>query len=324
MREKKQGNLFQKPQLPSFQTLAAEYMEFLKSERGASKYTLVNYGIDLRRYLKFLTEKSGTRSSSELFTDLKLLREFLHLELKQYERSSVARRLSMVKGFLKFLHREEYLAKNVAKLISLPMPTDKLPKVLKPEEVVALIEGIRSDTLREKRIRAMVELLYSSGIRVSELIGLDHGDFDFRGGTLKVMGKGSKERVVPMGRHCQRAIRSYIDAMPLHQKIGPETPLFTNYLGNRLSVRTVQRNLQEFAIEALGTNGTGVTPHTLRHSCATHLLSNGAGLREIQELLGHRSLLTTQKYTQVDTQRLKESYHRSHPASKGEKEMKPK
>jgi integrase/recombinase XerC len=244
---------------------------------------------------------------------LKALREFLSHEMERYERTTVARRLSVIKGFLKFLHREGYLNRNVAKLISLPRPHEKLPNVLKPEEVLKMLEGIPTRTLREKRIRAIVELLYSTGIRVSELVELSVEKVDFRAGSLLIRGKGDKERVVPMGRHCQRAIHDYIEAMPSNQKKGPSTPLFLNQWGERLTVRTVQRNLREFALETLGTTGSKVSPHTLRHSCATHLLAGGAGLREIQELLGHRSLVTTQKYTQVDIERLKRSYKQAHP-----------
>jgi integrase/recombinase XerC len=223
------------------------------------------------------------------------------------------RRLSVIKSFLKFLHREGYIEKNVAKLISLPRGEEILPRVLKPEEAIRLIEGIPNETLRNKRTRAILELLYSTGIRISELAQINYEAIDFRAGTVRIFGKGRKERVVPMGRHCQRAINEYIEAMPASQKNGPSTPLFLNQDGDRLSVRTVQRDLRRWAIDILGSTGVSVSPHTLRHSCATHLLAGGAGLREIQELLGHQSLVTTQKYTQVDIHRLKDSYRRSHP-----------
>lgn len=293
-----------------------DFIEYLKGEKRASHYTLVNYQIDLRHWLKFLFQQSGAFEIDKLI-DLKLLRGFLAHELESYERSTVCRRLSVIKSFLKFLHREGHIQKNVAKLISLPRTHEKLPHVLKPQQVIALIEGVPVDTLRHKRTRAMVELLYSTGIRISELAGLTYQDLDFRRGFLLVLGKGDKERVVPMGRHCQQAIRDYIDAIPSLQKRGEQTPVFMNQDGEALSVRTMQRNLREFAVEILGPEGSKVTPHTLRHSCATHLLAGGAGLREIQELLGHRSLVTTQKYTQVDIQRLKKSYQKAHPKAKG-------
>jgi integrase/recombinase XerC len=251
--------------------------------------------------------------SLECFSDFKLLREYLGEEMKKYSRATVGRRLSVIKGFLKYLHREGILETNVAKLISLPKQGERLPFVLKPEDVIKLIEGISSDTLREKRMRGIAELLYSTGIRVSELASLTHEKIDFRAGTILVLGKGNKERVVPIGRHCQQALLNYIDSMPTHQKRGAQTPLFLNKEGEALSVRSIQRNLREFAIEILGPLGAKVTPHTIRHSCATHLLSRGAGLREIQELLGHQSLVTTQKYTQVDVERLRTAYQKTHP-----------
>lgn len=185
--------------------------------------------------------------------------------------------------------------------------------MLKPEEITQLIDAIPAQTLREKRTRAIIELLYSTGIRVSELVGLTHERVDFRAATVAVIGKGNKERLVPMGRHCQNAIRDYIDAMPSVLRQNRSTPLFLNREGGRLSVRSVQRDLRQVAVETLGGGGTKVSPHTFRHSCASHLLAGGAGLREIQELLGHRSLVTTQKYTHVDVERLKRSYKKAHP-----------
>ena len=209
---------------------------------------------------------------------------------------------------------------NVAKLISLPKAHEKLPVVLKPEEVLQLIENISTESLPNKRMKAIVELLYSTGIRVSELIGLHYEHLDLRNGFIRVTGKGSKERVVPLGQHCQTAIRDYVDAVPQTQKQGRQTPLFLNGRGGPFTVRSTQRTLRRFAIEILGPVGAKVTPHTLRHSCATHLLSGGAGLREIQELLGHRSLVTTQKYTQVDLARLKKSYATAHPKERRRKQ----
>jgi len=308
-----QKNLFDQTAHPKMHELLQGYLEFLKSEKNSSSYTVLNYEIDLRNWFKFLFDHSvGTFDLSRL-SDFKLLREYLGEEMKKYSRATVGRRLSVIKGFLKYLHREGYLETNVAKLISLPKQGERLPFVLKPEDVIKLIEGIPSDTLREKRMRGIVELLYSTGIRVSELAALTHEKVDFRTGSILVLGKGNKERAVPIGRHCQKALLDYIDSMPSFQKQGPKTPLFLNKEGKALSVRSIQRNLRDFSIEILGPLGAQVTPHTLRHSCATHLLSRGAGLREIQELLGHQSLVTTQKYTQVDVERLKAAYQKTHP-----------
>lgn len=297
----------------AFPKLIDGFLAYHRNERDASRHTIINYEIDLRHWLAHYTKHHPGPLDLTALSSLKSLREFLADEVKKYERSTVARRLSVIKGFFKYLHREGILEKNVSKLISIPRVPEKLPHVLKPEETIRLIEGIPLINLRYRRIRAVVELLYSTGIRVSELAGLNHEDVDFKAGTMLVRGKGRKQRVVPLGRHCQQAIHDYIDAMPPEQKQGPKTPLFLNQDGERVSVRTLQRNLREVAVEVLGSAGLKVTPHTLRHSCATHLLSAGAGLREIQELLGHRTLVTTQKYTQVDIDRLKASYKKSHP-----------
>lgn len=296
-------------------TLVEDFLQYLKLERNASPHTLFNYELDLKHWFRFLNEKIKKSWTSEVFKDFKLLREFLGVEIKQFERSTVNRRLSTIKSFLKFLHREGYLESNVAKLIQVPRVTQKLPQVLKPNEVISLIESIPTNTLRLKRSKAIIELLYSTGIRISELVSLNQSHVDFRQGTILVMGKGSKERLVPMGRPCQTAVKQYIDAVPRTDKV-EDLPLFLNREGGRVSVRTLQRDLKHFAIEYLGAKGLDVTPHTLRHSCATHLLANGAGLREIQELLGHESLVTTQKYTHVDLTQLKKSYQKAHPKGK--------
>lgn len=312
----KERTLFDTASPPDLPSLVKRFLESLKNEKNASDYTLVNYEIDLRHWHEYLFTKTKGPFQFSKLSDLKLLREYLAKEMETYSRSTICRRLSVIKGFLKFLHREGYLEKNVAKLISLPRAEEPLPFVLKEEDVIKLIEGIPTDNLRHKRTRAVVELLYSTGIRVSELTALKEENVDFKNSTIVVFGKGKKERMVPIGRHCATAIRNYIDSMPQIQKHGPKTPLFLNADGGGVSVRTIQRNLREFAIEVLGPAGANVTPHTLRHSCASHLLSRGAGLRQIQELLGHESLVTTQKYTHLDIDRLKATYNKTHPRDK--------
>lgn len=316
----KQTGIYDQSTFPKMHELLQGFLSYLKAEKNASSYTILNYELDLRNWFSFLFEKKLGAFEISHLTDLKLLRDYLGKEMKKYSRATVGRRLSVIKSFLKYLHREGFLETNIAKLISLPKQGERLPFVLKPENVIKLIEGIASDTLREKRMRGIVELLYSTGIRVSELASLTHEKVDFRAGTILVLGKGNKERVVPIGRHCQKALVDYMESMPSHQKRGGKTPLFLNKEGEALSVRSIQRNLQAFAIEILGPVGAQVTPHTLRHSCATHLLSRGAGLREIQELLGHESLVTTQKYTQVDVERLRAQYQKTHPRERMQKE----
>jgi len=315
----KNETLFSAPVTPSLSQWIDAFLQFLSMEKNASPHTLLNYRLDLTHWVKFLV-KQDKPLTPQTYSDFKILRKFLSEELKEYERATVNRRLSALKSFFKFLHREGHLEKNIARLISLPRTQSRLPHVLKPDEVLKFIESIPTSTLRHKRIRAAAELLYSTGIRVSELAQLNHENVNLRTGLLTVMGKGSKERVVPMGRHCQNAIRDYIEAMPREHKKGLSTPLLLNESGERVSVRTIQRDLRAFALDTLGMRGLKVSPHTFRHSCATHLLARGAGLREIQELLGHESLVTTQKYTQVDMERLKASYKVAHPKERLKKE----
>ncbi len=295
------------------------YLEFLKIEKNSSPHTLSNYELDLRQWLRFLNRKAASVPDVQRFTDLKLLRSFLGEETKRYERTTVARRLSVIKGFLKYLYREGLIETNLAKLIALPKAHLKLPHVMQQEEVEKLIEGVPAETLLQKRAKAVMELLYSTGMRISELVDITYGDIDLRRGVVRVRGKGDKERLIPMGRHCQSAISAYIESLPAALSKKGTAPLFLNRDGQRVSVRTLQRNLRFYALEILGGDGVKVSPHTFRHSCATHLLARGAGLREIQELLGHESLVTTQKYTQVDGERLKRSYEMSHPKERARK-----
>ena len=267
----KEKTLFDTAKIPDLPVLVQSYLESLKNEKNASDYTILNYEIDLRHWHEFLfTGTKGPFHFSKL-SDLKMLREYLSKEMEKYSRATISRRLSVIKGFLKFLHREGYLEKNVAKLISLPRVEETLPFVLKEEEVIKLIEGIQTYDLRHKRTRAVVELLYSTGIRISELTALKHENIDFKNSTITVFGKGKKERVVPIGRHSANAIRDYVDSMPEVQKHGPKTPLFLNAEGGGVSVRTLQRNLREFAVEILGPHGVNVTPHTLRQIGRAHV-----------------------------------------------------
>ncbi len=295
---------------------SARFLSYLQTERSASPHTTANYELDLKDWFRYLFEKQKGEFKNSDLCDLKLLRKYLAAQSKLYEKSTLARRLSTIKGFLKFLHREGVIEKNAARILRLPRVPKKLPFVLAPEEMLKLLDEAPAENLRQKRLQAVLELLYSTGIRVSECVGLTYEQIDFAQNTLLIKGKGSKERVVPMGTHCQTAVRNYVGSVPNLVKHGSTTPLFLNRDGNKVSVRTVQRDLQAHAINVLGEKGKEVTPHTFRHSCATHLLSGGAGLREIQELLGHRSLVTTQKYTQVDTERLKRVYDKTHPREK--------
>ncbi len=289
------------------------FLEYLKTERSASRYTIINYEIDLRHFIQFLSARLGPQFDFDKQVTLKVLREFLALQVAKYERATVARRLSLVKSFLKYLHQEGVVERNMARLIRLPKPHLKLPFVLRAEEIIQLIEQTPRETLPGKRLRAVLELLYSAGVRISELVALTYDDIDLNKGQIRVFGKGSRERLTPIGLHCRAALGEYIRSVPALQKTGKETPVFLNRDGKRISVRSLQRHLQTYAVEILGARGAEVTPHTFRHSCATHLLAAGAGLREIQELLGHRTLATTQKYTHLSVERIRHAYESAHP-----------
>jgi site-specific recombinase XerD len=226
--------------------------------------------------------------------------------------TTVARKLAAVRGLFDFLVRTERVGQNPADLVSSPKREEKLPRVLSGEQVRALLERIPARTPLERRDRAMLELAYSCGLRCEEIINLEAGSFDFETEQLRVLGKGSKERLLPVGEPAQRALRSYLErGRPALATDPRETALFLSKSGRRLSGSDVTRRLALWVREAA--LAAGVSPHSLRHSFATHLLEGGADLRTIQELLGHASISTTQVYTRVDAARLREAYAATHP-----------
>jgi integrase/recombinase XerC len=239
------------------------------------------------------------------------LRRYLAELHKINQRTSIARKLSTLRTFFRYLVREGFLTCNPAEGLSTPKVSSYLPKTLSVDEAHALMERGYGSTLLDLRDRAIVELLYSSGLRVSELTGLDVGALDLREQLVRVLGKGRKERIVPVGRKAYEALVTYLEARGMPDA---EDPLFVNARGGRLTTRSVQRNLKFRLIKAGLIKD--ISPHALRHSFATHLLDGGADLRAIQELLGHASLSTTQKYTQVSVDQLMAVYDKAHPRSK--------
>jgi len=224
----------------------------------------------------------------------------------------VARKLAAIRGLYGFLVRTERAGQNPAELVSSPKRSEKLPKVLTTEQMRALLEGIPAQTPLELRDRAMLELAYSCGLRCEEIVNLDEGALDFETEQMRVVGKGSKERLLPVGEPAQRALRRYTERGRRALATDPrERALFLSKSGKRLSNSDVTRRLGLWTREAA--IGAGVSPHSLRHSFATHLLEGGADLRTIQELLGHASISTTQVYTRVDAARLRDTYAASHP-----------
>ena len=283
------------------------FLKFLESERNASPHTIKNYSVDLREFIESLGKKD-LRTAHYLD-----IRAFLaHLKNRNYSRNSISRKLACLRSFFKFLAREKVLATNPAVDVASPKREKRLPKFLDPHEVLHLIEAPSQNSWAEKRDRAILETLYSSGLRVSELVGLNHEDVDFYSGLVRIRGKGKKERIVPMGQPALKAIQDYVQQKPSRDGDGPvKRAVFMNRAGGRLTDRSVRRMINKYARRIA--RGKDVSPHMLRHSFATHMLDRGADLRSVQELLGHENLSTTQIYTHVTTKRLKEAYDAAHP-----------
>jgi integrase/recombinase XerC len=280
--------------------------------RGASKHTLRNYGSDLEQFAAYFEPPGETAPPVEQF-DLALLREWLAALYDQgLNVVSVRRKIAAVRAMFKFLLREGILQKNVTTRLRTPKTKQRLPDVMSAEKTNNLIDAVeRGDPVEKpskERDLAFLELLYGCGIRVSELVGINLEDIDLREGWLRVRGKGNKEREVPVGARAVEAIKRYVESRPANAS---ERALFLNSRGRRLSDRQVRRLVKMYAL--LVTGDSTVHPHSFRHAYATHLLSDGADLRAIQELLGHARLSTTQKYTQVSLKDLQAVYDRAHP-----------
>ena len=278
------------------------FLRYLAVERGASPHTLRGYRADLADCAGFLAARRlGTLAEA----DARTLRAWLaDLHARGLARTSVARRLAALRSFYRFLIRRGDLRANPAREVRTPKLPKRLPGYLPIDESEALLRVRPAPAATAARDRAVLEVLYATGVRVAELAGLDVEDVDLREGAVRVLGKGSKERIVPMGRPAVEALRAYLDGRATG-------PLFRNDRGGRLTVRTLHRVVRGRA-RAAGLSRT-VSPHTLRHTFATHLLDAGADLRLIQELLGHARLGTTQRYTHVSAERLMKVYDAAHP-----------
>ena len=281
-----------------------KFIDYLKIEKNMSPHTVVNYSADLLDFKNFLGETKVEN------VDHLTLRKFLaHLRAKQYAKTTMARKLASIRSFFKFLHREGHLKKNPASSVFTPKLDKKLPHFLDVSSVAKLLESPDTKDVLGLRDRAIMETLYGSGIRVSELVGLNVEKIDFISGVLKIMGKGRKERLAPIGEKALVAIRNYLDKR--RQKDTDRYAVFLNKAGRRLRDRSVRRILDKYIRHT--SIKEKVSPHTLRHSFATHLLDRGADLRSVQELLGHMNLSTTQIYTHVTPERLKTAYDKAHP-----------
>lgn len=282
-----------------------KFINYLRVERNASPHTIVNYSKDLAVFKEFI----GDREIETV--DHLMLRRFLaELRSKNYSKRTIARKLASLRSLFRFLYREGHITKNPITAISTLKLDKKLPVFLDVGKVERLLQSPSTDNVKGLRDRALLETLYSTGIRVSELVGMDVSDVDFISGVVKVLGKGSRERIVPIGEPALKAMRVYIDRRGT-EKVRDAAAIFLNRSGKRLTDRSVRRVVDTY-IRACSI-AEKVSPHSLRHSFATHLLDRGADLRSVQELLGHLNLSTTQIYTHVTMDRLKAVYDKAHP-----------
>jgi integrase/recombinase XerC len=301
--------------------LIDRYLEHLEDERLLSVHTLRAYGSDLERFLEFLGRdflNTECRRIRPQDADSLAVRSFIAALARQgVGKRSQARSLSALRGLFRFACREGTLESNPATSVRSPKQPSRLPRHLRPGEIETLLDAARGDEPLRRRDLALLELLYASGLRVGELVGLDWGDLDLDARTVRVLGKGGKERMVPFGKPAALALRRWLAVWEKIRQVTSsiEEPVFLNFRGGRLSARSVRRILDRYVESAA--LAAGIHPHTLRHTFATHLLEGGADLRTIQELLGHSSLSTTQRYTHIEIDRLLQVYRESHPRAKG-------
>jgi len=322
--------------------IVTAFLDYLIEERAFSAYTGRCYGVDLRQYLIWITEEQNltldipaetdawqryssvekeiaghvapeTISEHIVNADTEYLRSFLaYLAESNYSPATMARKIATLRSFYKWLERNNAVDSNPMTLIRTPRQKKRLPKAIDVEQVEKLLSAPNDKTVLGARDRAILETLYSTGIRVSELVGINFGDIDETGQAIVIRGKGRKERIVPLGSHAMTAISHYLGVLEANSVPNESAdPLFINKHTTRLSTRSVRRKVSKY-LNQVGLD-PAISPHTLRHRFATHLLDNGADLRSVQELLGHQSLSTTQIYTHLTTKRMRESYDQAHP-----------
>lgn len=289
------------------------FLRSLRIERNASPLTLKSYAEDFNSFFDYLQDRVG-RIPEPSETDITMLRGYVaYLHECQYAKTTIARRLACLRSFFRYCAREKLVTSNPAKALRTPRTGRKLPSFLTTQQTVKLIEAPPTDEPSGLRDRAMLETMYSAGLRVAELVGLNLPDWDQDANVLRVRGKGRKERIAPVGRHASTALHEWIAVRELAEDAAPEDreAVFLNRFGKRLTTRSVGRMLEKY-VKANGLDST-ISPHSMRHTFATHMLDGGADLRSVQELLGHKSLTTTQIYTHVSTQRMRETYDKAHP-----------
>ena len=302
--------------------LLAEYETWLRVERGLAPNSLAAYRRDLRRYAEYLRRRGVTGDVANVDEAIVAgyVDELQHARtddgLRRYKESSIARALAAVRSFHRFCVEEGLLGSDPSEDVGAPRVPQGIPKALTEAEVEALLNAVPGDGPRPQRDRAILEMLYAGGLRISELVGLDLGDVDLYDGLVRVLGKGGKERVVPLGRTAREAIGDYLTTGRTELAGRTSTSaLFLNARGGRLT-RQGAWLIVRAAGDRAGLSGR-LFPHVLRHSCATHMLERGADIRVVQELLGHASLSTTQVYTKVSPERLRAVYEAAHPRARG-------
>jgi integrase/recombinase XerC len=298
------------------QSAMAKFLRFLSVERNAATLTIKSYREDLTSLADYLTQAYGRTPAPSEITPIDLRGYVAALHEAGYAKTSVSRRLASLRTFYKFAQREGLADSNPAKPLRNPRKDRKLPHFLSTEEVGRLLDAPPAGEPMGRRDRAIFETMYSAGLRVSEVVGIHDGDLDLAEGLVRVRGKGRRERLAPLGSFCMRAIGRWLKDRQVSPKEprGAQAPVFTNKFGRRLTTRSVGRMLEKY-LKLTGLD-LRTTPHTLRHSFATHLLDRGADIRSVQELLGHKSLVTTQIYTHVSTAGLRAAYERAHPRAK--------
>ncbi len=296
-----------------------DFQTYLKVERNVSPHTQQAYIADVQEFIQFLKTSGLVKNDKAQNADAEAIRSFLgHLHRQKVKKVTVNRKISSLRAFYRYLLRQGKIKKNPANMVQLPKTEKYMPTFLSVDEAFELLNANAEKNSADLRTRAMMELFYSSGLRLSELAALNVMDIDFKQQLVKVRGKGRKERIVPVGKTALQSIREYLDGTgELRKNISVDVfvePLFLNARGKRITTRSIARSIDD-AAEKSGL-GRKISPHALRHTFATHLLNAGADLRSIQELLGHKSLSTTQKYTAVNINRLMEIYDKAHPRAK--------